>query len=173
VGALLTASSTLWTRLIFQSVDLRKHSVLGSRALMTWLSYLSAFHAQSSSTPRARQSLLVVRELELARRYEGRTRWNRAVERLWCAELFISQLVGSEGLLIEYLFRNRMVKNVLATSCGHSFRVFDGSGEEMADALVAPTFLTLAAWSTEAVFLYRVGTYEAYNFPVFGRTRWQ
>lgn len=133
---------------------------------MAWLSYLSAFQTQSSSAPRAWQSLMKVCGFELARRYKGRTRWNRAVERLWRAEFFISQLVGSKGLIVEYLRRNRMVNHVLATSCWHSLRVFDGGGEEVADALVAPIFFTLAARSTEAVFLYRVGTYEAYNFPV-------
>lgn len=66
-----------------------------------------------------------------------------------------------------------MVDDVLTTSCWHPFRVLDGRGKEGADAIVAPRFLALAAWPTEAVFLYRVGTYEAYRLPVFGGARWR
>lgn len=168
-----TSSSTLWAGLVFQSPNLGNEGVLRGRTLMACLSCLSTFRTQSRTTPRTRQSLVVIGGLEVAGRNERGTGRDGAVEWLWRAELFISELVRSEGLRIQYICSNGMVDDVLTTPCWHSFRVFDGGGEEVADALMTPCFFTPAAWPTEAVFLYRVGTYEAQRLPVFGGGRWR
>jgi hypothetical protein len=65
-----------------------------------------------------------------------------------------------------------MVNDVLTTSRWHSFGVFDRAGKDFLNALIAPGFFTLAAGSTEALFLYIVGAYQACRFFVYGSGSW-
>src|ERR1700733_6375368 len=114
---------------------------------------------------------MVVRGLELARWDECRASWNWAVEWFRRAELFISELVCSESVLIEYALGNSMMDDILTTSCWHSLRVFDGTGEKVPNTLIAPRLFALAARSTEAVSAYSVVTNQTYDLFSFSRRR--
>jgi len=114
---------------------------------------------------------MVVRGLELARGDECRASWNWTVEWFRRAELFISELVCSESVLIEYTLGNSMMDDVLTTPCRHSLGVFDGTGEKVPNTLIAPRLFALAARSTEAVSAYSVVTNQTYDLFLFRRWR--
>ena len=114
---------------------------------------------------------MIVGGLELARWDECRASWNWTVEWFRRAELFISEFVGSENVLIEYALGNSMMDDVLTTSCGHSLGVFDGTGEKVPNTLMAPRLFALAARSTVAVFAYSVVANQTYDLFSFGRRR--
>lgn len=114
---------------------------------------------------------MVIRGLELARWDERRASWNWTVEWFRRAELFISELVCSESVLIEYTLGNSMMDDVLTTSCWHSLGVFDGTGEKVPNTLIAPRLFALAARSTEAVSAYSVVTNQTYDLFPFSRRR--
>ena len=112
---------------------------------------------------------MVIRRLEFARWDKCGASWDGTVERFRRAEFFIFELVRSKGLLIEYIFGDSMVNDVLATSCWHSLRVSDRNGEEVPNTLMAPGLFTLAAGSTETVLAYGIGADQTCDLLFFSR----
>ena len=111
---------------------------------------------------------MVIGRLEFSRWDECGASWDWTVEGFRRAEFFVSELICSKRLLIEYILGNSVVNDVLTTSCWHSFRVLDRAGEEVPNTFMAPGLFTLAAGSAERVYTCCSATDETGNLLLLG-----